>query len=364
MDRSSSQVGNRKADVTLLDIAALAGVSRATVSLVMRENPAVAVTTRDRVLEAAKSLGYVYNRAASSLRTSHSSSVGILVTTVGNPFFAEVIEGVESVLSNSDRLVILGQHSESLDMQDRLLNRLLEYRVEGVILTAASGTSAETIHRLTEMGVAVVLCTRRIEGTKASYVGSDNEAGARRAVQHLTRDHEIRSFAFIGGRASGSPHIERSRGMKKALKGTTLAKEAIFTLPTAPTREEAYHATAELLSLSPPLPLGVFAYNDVVAFGVAASVRDAGLVVGRDVLLVGFDDVQASHFEQPPLTTVSIGATGLGALAAKTLVDLIVSKGDPVDVVQANSLVVRGSCGCENAETRFERTDRLDDVVA
>lgn len=330
----------------------------------MRESPAVAVATRDRVLAAAKALGYVYNRAASSLRTSQSGSVGILVTTVGNPFFAEIIEGVESVLSSSDRLVILGQHSESLDMQDRLLNRLLEYRVDGVILTAASGTSTETINRLTDMGVAVVLCTRRIDGTNASYVGSDNEAGARQAVGHLVHDHDIRSLAFVGGLASGSPHIERSRGMKKALRRTTLTKDAIFTLPTAPTREDAYHATTALLRSSPSLPLGIFAYNDVVAFGVAASVRDAGLVVGRDVLLVGFDDVQASLFEQPPLTTVAIGAAALGARAAETLVDLIVSKGQPVEVVCENSLVVRGSCGCAVTSTRFASSEHRDDVFA
>src|SRR5438093_12948455 len=164
--------------ITLLDIAAHAGVSRATVSLVMRESPLVAAETRERVLLSAERLGYVYDRVAASLRSRRSSAVGLVVTSVGNPFFAELTTGVESVLSETGRLAILGQHSESLATQERLLNQLLEYRVDGVILTPVNGTPVSAIKRLTSSGVAVVLCVRRLAGAAASYVGSDNKAGA------------------------------------------------------------------------------------------------------------------------------------------------------------------------------------------
>jgi LacI family transcriptional regulator len=338
--------------ITLKDIAAHAGVSRATVSLVMRESPLVATSTRENVLRSAEELGYVYNRAASSLRGGRSGSVGVMVTSVGNPFFAEVTTGVESVLSSTDRLVMLGQHSESVEMQDRLLNRLLEYRVDGVILTAVAGTEAAVINRLDDKGVAVVLCTRRIDGASAaSYVGSDNEGGARRAVEHLIDHHSVAMLAFVGGRESGSPRIERARGMGQALADAGFAAERVRSLPSPPTRDDGYAETARLLADAPRLPLGIFAYNDVVAFGVAAAVRHAGLVVGRDVLLIGFDDVQASRFEQPPLSTVAIDAVGLGSAAADTLVRMIDTGCDPVDVVRANSLVIRESCGCSSPTT-------------
>jgi LacI family transcriptional regulator len=331
---------------TLLHIAERAGVSRATVSLVMRESPAVAAVTRQSVLEAADQLGYVYNRAASSLRSQRSASVGVLVTTVGNPFFAELTAGVESVLSATGRLVLLGQHSEDLAAQERWLNRMLEYRVDGVILTAASGTSGSMIERLTSRGVSVVLCTRRVDTDLASYVGSDNEAGARKAVEHLIGFHNVASLAFVGGRESGSPRVERSRGMSAAIDHVGFDQRNVLSIPTPPTREAAYEATVSILAKHSGGPLGIFAYNDLVAFGVAAAVRDASLEVGSDVLLVGFDDVSASRHEHAPLSTIAVNASGLGALAAETLVHMIDESSGVVEVVRENELIVRSSCGC------------------
>src|ERR671930_293593 len=160
--------------ITLLDIAADAGVSRATVSLVMRDSPLVAAETRERVLDSAERLGYVYHRVAANLRSQRSGAVGVVITSVGNPFFAEITTGVETVLSETGRLAILGQHSERLEAQERLLNQLLEYRVDGVILTPVQETPPSVIERLTRNGMAVVLCVRRLDGVAARYVGSDN----------------------------------------------------------------------------------------------------------------------------------------------------------------------------------------------
>src|SRR6266516_1654877 len=171
--------------ITLLDIAADAGVSRATVSLVMRESPLVAAETRERVLLSAERLGYVYDRVAASLRSQRSAAVGLVITSVGNPFFAEITTGVESVLSDTGRLAILGQHSESLETQERLLNQILEDRLDGVILTPVAGPPPKMIERLTHAGVTVLLCVRRLAGVDVSYVGSDNEGGARAAALHL-----------------------------------------------------------------------------------------------------------------------------------------------------------------------------------
>jgi len=329
--------------ITLLDIAADAGVSRATVSLVMRESPLVAAQTRERVLLSAERLGYVYDRVAASLRSQRSASVGLVVTSVGNPFFAEITTGVESVLSETGRLAILGQHSESLATQERLLNQLLEYRVDGVILTAVAGTPASAIERLTRNGVNVVLCTRRVPGAAASYVGSDNEAGAREAAGHLL-DHGLATVAFVGG-VDGSPRRERARGLTAGLVERGFDPSLLVSIPSPPTREGGYAATADLVR-TVTLPVGIQAYNDIVAFGVAAAVRDAGLVVGHDVALIGFDDIQASRFEQPPLTTVDSDAAGIGARAAELFMRPTDERGEHVDLITPARLVVRSSCGC------------------
>jgi LacI family transcriptional regulator len=328
--------------VTLLDIAADAGVSRATVSLVMRDSPLVADETRARVQSSAEKLGYVYDRVAASLRSQRSASVGIVVTSVGNPFFAEITTGVEGVLSETGRLAILGQHSESLATQSRLLNQMLEYRVDGVILTPANGTPASVVERLTAAGVVVVLCVRRVDGVNASYVGSDNEAGARLAALHLL-DHGLERLAFVGGVDSGSPWQERSLGVRAAIAERGADLSMFVSLPSAPTRDGGYAAAASLLRTA-TLPIGVVAYNDVTAFGVIAAVRDAGLRLGSDVAVIGFDDIEASRFQQPPLTTVAIDPAGIGASAAELLSR--VRGGEPAEVIAPARLVVRETCGC------------------
>jgi LacI family transcriptional regulator len=329
---------------TFLDVAADAGVSRATVSLVMRNSPTIPEETRERVLRSAEKLGYVYDRVAASLRSQKSGgAVGIVITNVGNPFFAEITTGVESVLSDTGRLVIFGQHSENLATQERLLNQLLEFRVQGVILTPVKGTPVSTIKRLTANGVAVVLCVRRLNHSGAGYVGADNVAGAYLAAAHLLDNHLAR-LAFVGG-GEGSPRSERSQGIRTAIdeRGGDLSKFVSISSPT--TREGGYEATNELLR-TVALPVGIFAYNDIVAFGVAAAVRDAGLIVGRDVSLIGFDDIQASRFEQPPLTTVAIDPVGIGRRAAEALMRASAAPGEPVEEITPVHLVVRRSCGC------------------
>jgi LacI family transcriptional regulator len=281
---------------------------------------------------------------AASLRSQRSGAVGIVITSVGNPFFAEITTGVESVLAETGRLPILGQHSESLATQERLLSQMLEYRVDGVILTPVNGTPASMIDRLTSSGVAVVLCVRRVGGVAASYVGSDNEAGARAAAAHVL-DHGVATLAFVGGVEGGSPRRERSSGVRAALSDRGDEPARLVSIPSAPTREGGYAAARELLQ-SATLPVGVLAYNDIVAFGVAAAVREAGLTVGREVALIGFDDIQASRFENPPLTTVAIDPAGIGARAAEVLTRATENETSAVEVITPARLVVRRSCGC------------------
>lgn len=338
---------NGRRRIRLADVAAHVGVSRSTASLVLRGSPLVAEQTSVKVLEACKELGYVYNRAASSLRAQRTDSVGLVVTSVGNPFFAELVDGVESALAVSGRTAILGQHSESLDTQEALLSRLMEAGVDGVILTAAYGTGAESLHRLTSAGVALVSTTRRVAGVGAAYVGPDNHGGARAAAEHVVSAHEPASIAFVGGSPAGSPFVERLAGIQDGLTRAGRSSESVTTMPCTVSRHDAHAAALDLLAAIPELPVAVFAYNDVVALGVASATRERGLTVGRDVLLVGFDDIEAARFEQPPLSTVRIGVTDMGREAAELLVAII--DGDDPETERATipSLVVRRSCGCD-----------------
>jgi LacI family transcriptional regulator len=311
----------------------------------MRESPKVADSTRDLVLKAAGDLGYVYNRAAAAMRSRRTGAVGLIVTTVGNPFFAEVAEGMEAAFTESGLTLILTQHSESLSMQRRQIEVMLENRVDGVLLVPVLGTPDEHLLRLKNAGVATVMLTRRVPGVRTPYVGSDNLEGARMAVEHLI-EHGSSRVAFIGGLKGTSSQREREDGVFAAVARTG-GRVALTTHPAVGTPESGYAVTRELMESTEP-PDALLAYNDNVALGVMAAVSDAGRVVGRDVRVAGFDDVAVTRYLRPALTSVNSRPSLIGSIAAQTLQRVIADPSDDEVVLVPNSLSVRESCGCGN----------------
>jgi len=333
-----------KRSVTLADLAERAGVSKATVSLVMRDSTQVSDATRQKVLKAASDLGYVYNRAAASLRSKTTGTVGLIVTTVANPFFAEVVDGIEGRMSESGSTLILTQHSESLAMQRRQIEVMLQSRVDGVIIVPAYDTPWPDVARLTDAGISTLFLTRRIPDVRASYVGSDNVAGARTAAEHLIQ-HGSQRLAFVGGAPGTSAQREREDGVLAAVART--AGAVVVTSHPGPTSlAAAYAVTRELLTGAQP-PDTIVAYNDLIALGAHAAIADAGRVVGRDVRLIGFDDVAFCHFVRPAITSVNSRPSLIGSIAAETLAKLVADGGVEETVLVPNSLSIRGSCGCE-----------------
>jgi LacI family transcriptional regulator len=337
----------------LADVAEASGVSKATVSLVVRDSPLVADDTRARVQDSIARLGYVYNRAAAGLRSQRTRSIGLIVSSIANPYFAEVVDGAEARLSESGHTLLFTQHSESLGTQRKLIELMLETRVDGVLLVPAHGTPAEHVERLRGAGTPVAVLTRRVQSVQVPYIGSDNRAGARKAGQHLI-EHGARSIAFMGGVARSSPYVEREEGLLSAV-AMSPGDVDVRSFPSTPTRNAGYEATRQMLKSREFVPDAILAYNDNLAAGVMAAVMDHGLKVGTDIRVVGFDDIAASRYMIPSLTTVNARANLIGSLAVETLIKLM---GDPEadqDLVLPNALSIRGSCGCSYAETGGER---------
>ncbi|WP_421740676.1 LacI family DNA-binding transcriptional regulator [Cellulomonas sp.] len=331
--------------VTLADVAEAAGVSKATVSLVVRESPLVADDTRARVLQAIDTTGYVYNRAAAGLRSQRTRSVGLIISSISNPFFAEVVNGVEARMSESGHTVLFTQHSESLATQRKLIEVMLETRVDGILLVPAHGTPAHHVDRLRGAGTPVAVLTRRIASGRVPYIGSDNRSGARKAGTHLI-EHGARRIAFIGGVEQSSPYVEREEGLMAAV-GTSRVAVDVRSFPSPPTRDAGYDTTRRLLKERTFLPDAILAYNDNLALGVMAAIQDHGLAVGRDIRVVGFDGIATARYTIPSLTTVNTKASLIGSLAAETLLKLMADPEADEDLVLPNALAVRASCGCD-----------------
>lgn len=328
--------------VTLSDIAADVGVSKATVSMVLNDNPLVAEATRQRVRESLARLGYVYDRAAASLRKGNTQAVGMVITQLNNPYFAEFAAGIQSGLDERGMDVLLGVSSEDPDRQQRLLQNMSERRVDGVIMIPAQGTRAESLRSL---HMPLILLARRVEGLDVDYVGADNHKGALLATEHLIVEHGSRRLAFVGGFAESSARLERLGGFLEGVEanGLSVAKDHLPTCP--PDRRLAREAGARLLAGG--AVDAVVCFNDVVAFGVMDAAADAGVEVGRDLRIIGFDDVHDAEWSRPSLASVAVPAEAAGRRAAEMLLSRIAGSRTEVEsLVLPVDLKPRDTCGC------------------
>ncbi|HEY0837069.1 MAG TPA: LacI family DNA-binding transcriptional regulator [Azospirillum sp.] len=328
--------------VTLTEVAGRAGVSRSTVSLVLRGSPLVAAETRDRVRAAIGELGYIYNRGAANLRASRTHTVGLLVCEINNPFFAELTAGVDDVLDAAGWVAFLANTAESPERQDRFLQRMREHNVDGVILCPAAGSQPEILDRLRAWRLPCVQALRFVSAREGDYAGVDYEFGMEMVAEHLIRLGHGR-IAFVGGNLAHSATRARRAGFAAAMRRHGLSPDLVVRCPLD--RRAGAEAIGALLDRVDP-PTAVVCFNDVVAFGVLLGLEARGLKAGRDIAVTGFDDVPEAGLSRPALTTVATSPRQIGQEAARLLLRRIADpQGAPERVILPTRLVVRESCG-------------------
>jgi LacI family transcriptional regulator len=332
--------------VTILDIAAAAGVSKSTVSLVLRGSTVVSAESRERVQRAIRELGYVYNRNAANLRRSRSNIVAMVINDLTNPFYAELAVGIESVFQSAGYLPLIANTADNVIRQADVLAGIREQGVAGLIIAGAHGTTATTVDDFTAAGTPVVQVMRRVPGARVASVMPDNRLGARRAVEHLIAIGH-RRIAFVGGFVDTVVRSERLAGYGDALAAAGIELDKALVLDGLPNRETGVAAAASLMQLVNP-PTAVMCFNDVVAFGVCAGLKRQGREPGRDVAVVGFDDIADARHASPALTTVAVDCRGLGERAAHLVLRMIESGTISTDTdMGAVHLIVRESCGAK-----------------
>jgi len=328
---------------TLLDIAADAGVSRATASLVIRGAPTVADATRKRVLRSIKKLGYVYHRGAASLRRQQSHAIGVIISDITNPFFAEVIAAVEERLASAGFVTLLGNTSEDHAKQARLLKTMREFPADGILICPSLDDNfpGDTVHACNGT-IPIVAVARRAPGV--DYAGIDNALGAQLAIEHL---HLLghRRIAFLGGNPQRSTGAERLEGYRQALARRGLPVDPRLVLPSTPNRRGGFEGVQHLLKVKEP-PTAALCFNDVVALGAMDALQRLGLKPGTAFGLVGFNNIPDAAQSVPGLTTVDTAPRQLGEAAAELLLKRIERRDAPKQtVILQPRLVVRGSCG-------------------
>lgn len=329
---------------TLKDVARVAGVSRATVSLVCRNSPLVAAKTRARVEQAMAEVGYVYNRSAANLRSSRTDTIGLVIPEIANPVYAEILQGIEECMAPLGKQVVMASTSESLEVQDRILQRMLEMRVDGLIISAATGSAPSTFDACIRAGVPVVQVLRSVDSARLDYAGTDNRAGAGRATRHLLSLGHTR-LAFLGSSVATSVSHDRYLGYCDALQAKGLSVDQELVASCLPKIGDAAAAAHRLLSSANP-PTALVCFNDIVAFGVTMALYERGQEPGRDVSVIGFDNIEWAENWRPALSTMSISALEIGRHAGELLSRRLLDKEEaPQRMISEATLIERRSTG-------------------
>lgn len=301
---------------TIIDVASHAGVSKSTVSLVLRASPSVRKETRDKVRAAMDDLGYVYNRAAANLRSAGAGLIGLVINDLRNPFFAEFATSLQMALSARGYAVVLGNSDEDGDLQAQLVGAMIEHGVSAMILSPAHGGRRASFGALERARIPAMQVLRKVEENCGLYpfAAPDYAAGSKLACAHLLAKG-CRRIAFIGGIEGQGVTVARMRGCLDVLAGEGITP---LVLPGRATRGFGREA-AHLLAREHRGIDAALCFNDQVALGLLSGCAEIGREVGADLRVVGFDDIEEAAHSWPPLSSVHCDIAGFATHVAQTL---------------------------------------------
>lgn len=330
--------------ITINEIAEHAGVSRSTVSLVLRGNRRISEDTRNKVNASIGELGYTYNRSAANLRTQSSQAIGLIINDLTNPFFTELTAAIEETTHAEDFFVYLVQSSEDPDHQHKLAMSLVEHGVAGLIICPATGSHTETFDRLHALRTPVCIAVRPWPDSRFDFSGPDNFRAAQLATGALVeRGH--RRIAFLGGQRGNPSRDDRLAGYFRTLQANGIAFDDELVVDSRPSRTSGISDVEKVLALA-QRPTAALCYNDFIAMSVMHGLRAHGLVPGEDMALVGFDGMPETAMSYPTLSTVSLGPRSVGANAATLLMSRIRNPDAPISRrVEEPRLLLRNSSG-------------------
>jgi DNA-binding LacI/PurR family transcriptional regulator len=326
--------------VTIKDIARAAGVSHSTVSRALADSPLIRAETKARIRCLADQMGYTPSAIGRGLRTRRTATVGLVVTTIADPFIAEVVQGIEDTALSYHYNAILCASRSDPERELKSVRTLREKRVDAIIVTS-SRLGSLYLSYLRELGVPIVLVNNQRGGDYTNSVLIDNHRGGEMVGRYLLGlGHE--RIAYISGPIWAHASSQRLAGLRQALRAQGLSLPAELVLQGNGRVEGGVEAAKELLRR--PSVSAVFCYNDMTALGVLAALHRAGKRVPDDLSVIGFDDVPIVAHTEPPLTTIAQPKYELGRRAMEMALALINGQSDVCDVVLTPRLVERESC--------------------
>ena len=331
--------------VSLKTVASLAGVSIATVSRVLNGDPVVKDETRLAVQKAIKTSGYHPNRVAQRLRATHRSKklIGLLIPDIQNPFYVDVIRGIEEYAYDHGSAVVIGNFSQDPKKEKLYIDILRSESVDGFIVAPSDGRD-QHVEELIQEGNAVVCIDRGLTNRSVDVVKSDNETGAFHAVEHLIKLGH-RRIAHITGDPAIPTTRERISGYMAAHQQYGLPVDNNIIRGRQSDFISGVALTREILDL-PDRPTAIFTANNLLTLGALEAIHARGLKIPAEIAVVGFDDVYWATSLNPPLTAVRQHGLEIGQRAIELLYQRIQHPARlPANVIVKTELMVRRSCG-------------------
>ena len=331
---------------TVKEIAAAANVSVATVSRALQRPEIVSDATRQHIQEVVKRLGYTPNALARNLRTARTRLIVALLPDIANPFFSEVIRGIEQVAHESGYSVLLGETQSSLVREQAYADMVAARQADGII------TMSHRVPAIPVQGrLPVVNACEYVKDTQISSVYVDNVSAAGVAVDYLVMLGH-RDIAFIAGPPASPICVDREQGYRQALERAGIAFNAAL-MAAGDFSIEAGERAIELLCSQAQSFTAVFCSNDEMAIGAMRALSARGMRVPDDVSVVGFDDIRFARYTTPALTTVAQPKNALGREAMSMLIELLADPNvPPRKRVLSADLIVRASAAPPNLARR------------
>jgi DNA-binding LacI/PurR family transcriptional regulator len=326
--------------VSIKDIARLAGVSHSTVSRALRNSPLIPPETARRIQQIAKEAGYSASAIARSLVTQRTQAIGVVVTSIADPFNGEIVAGIEEVANQHGYSVILATSQTNPEREIAVARSFQERRVDG-ILVASSRVGALYMPVLSELNIPFVLLNNQHPSEFIHSLSIDNVSGAYQATRHLIELQHTK-IAYIGDQSGLHSDTERYAGYERAMLEDKLPILPDFVLRGDGKTEGGMRAAAQLLNIS-DRPSAIFCYNDMTALGVIQEARNHAVEIPHDLSVVGFDDLFFAPFLQPPLTTIHQPRRAMGQRAMEILLALLRGESAEKTVTVEGRLIVRGS---------------------
>ena len=329
--------------VTVKDIAREAGVSHSTVSRALHSSNLIANETIERIQQIANEMGYSPSAAARALKTNRSQVLGVVLSSVDDPFFSEILQGIEDGVQESGYSLFIAAAHRDTGREYKTVQAMVEHRVDGIIICSTSFSEKQS-GQLLQYGVPMVVINNQAAEDFRFSIYHDDVDGSRQITRHLI-ELGHRKIAYLGNSLSGRTTLDRLTGFRQEMESNGLAIPAEYIHEAQGANpENGIEASKHYLTL-PQRPTAIVCYNDMLAIGVLKGLQQLGVRVPEEISVTGFDNIIFSAYTNPPLTTFDQPKRFIGMEAARLLLGLLKHESDDGEKVKMlkGELLVRAS---------------------